>query len=127
MPATVSSPSNLRNSWLRTTAPPVVKVKVLNRACAADRRRQRRDMQRVGALADDLDMIDMGLIADEQFERGVDLIVAAGRPLVALDQHHAGALLDHHQRAHEGRRRLFRGDEDEMQRPLDRRAGARCG
>ena len=32
----------------------------------ADRRRQRRDVQRVRAFADDLDVIDMGLVADEQ-------------------------------------------------------------
>ena len=60
MPATVSSPSNFRNSWLRTTAPPMVKVKALKRALRADRGGERRDVQRVGALADDLDVIDMG-------------------------------------------------------------------
>ena len=89
----------------------------------ADRGRQRRDVQRVGALADDLDVIDMGLVADKDLERGIDLIIAAGRPLVALDQHGAGALFHHHQRAHEGRGRLGRGDEEQMDRPLDGRAG----
>ena len=93
---------------MRTTAPPIVKVKVLKRALRADRRRQRRDMQRVGAFADDLDVIDMGLVADEHLERRIDLIVAAGRTFVAFDQHHAGASADHHQRAHEARGGLFR-------------------
>ena len=90
----------------------------------ADRRRQRRDVQRLHAFADDLDVIDMRLVADEQFERGVDLIVASGRAFMALDQHGAGALLHDHERAHEARRRRFRGDEDQMQRPFDGRAGA---
>ena len=64
---------------MRTTAPPAVKVNALKRAFAADRRRERRDVERVGALADDLHVIDMGLIADEEFERSVDL-VARCRP-----------------------------------------------
>ena len=71
----------------------------------ADRRRQRRDVQRVRAFADDLDVIDMSLVADEQFERGIDLIIAARRPLVAFDQHGARALLDDDERAHEASRR----------------------
>ena len=81
-------------------------------------------MQRVGALADDLDVIDMGLIADEHFKRGVGLIAAAGRAFIAFDHHHARAFADHHQRTGETRRRLFRRGEDEMQRPLDGRTGA---
>ena len=89
----------------------------------ADRGRERRDMQRVGAFADDLHMIDMGVVADEQFERGIDLIVAAGRALMAFDQHGARARLDDDQRAHESRGRLLRGHEQQMQRPLDGRAG----
>ena len=109
---------------MRITAPPAVKVNVVEPRPRPDRRRKRRDMQRVGALADDLDVIDMGLIADEHFERSVGLIAAAGRPLVAFDQHHARALADRHQRTGETRRRLFRRGEHEMQRPLDGRAGA---
>ena len=66
----------------------------------------------------------MGLVADKDLERGIDLIIAAGRPLVALDQHGAGALFHHHQGAHEGRGRLGRGDEQQMDRPLGGRA---CG
>ena len=36
-------------------------------------------------------MIDVGALGDKQLERGIDLIVAAGRALVALDQHHPRA------------------------------------
>ena len=89
----------------------------------ADRGRQGRDVQRVGTFGDDLDVIDMGLVADKDLERGIDLVIAAGGAFMALDQHNAGALLYHHQRAHEGRGRLCRGDEEEMNRPLDGRAG----
>ncbi len=81
-------------------------------------------MQRVSALGDDLDVIDMSAVAGEQFERGIDLIVAAGRAFVTLDQHGASAGLDDEQRAHETRGGLFRRHEDKMQRPRDGRA---CG
>ena len=43
-------------------------------------------MERVFAFADDLDVIDMRRVADEQFQHRIDLIIAAGRPLVTLDQ-----------------------------------------
>ena len=64
----------------------------------ADRRHQGRDMQRAGALAGDLDVIDMGLVADHELERGVDLVLAP-TAFVALDQHRARALLDDDERA----------------------------
>ena len=48
-------------------------------------------MQRACALAGDLDVVDMSLVADHEFERGIDLVVAARRALVALDQHRARA------------------------------------
>ena len=44
----------------------------------ADRRHQRGDMQRTRAVAGDLDMIDVGLVADLELEHRVDLIVFAG-------------------------------------------------
>ena len=71
-----------------------------------DRRRQRRDVQRVRAFADDLDVIDMRPVADKQFQRRVDLIVAAGGTFMALDQHGPRARLDDDQRTHKARRRL---------------------
>ena len=80
-------------------------------------------MQRAGALAGDLDVVDMGFVADHDLERGVDLVVAARGPLVALDQHRPRALADHGQRAHEHRGRGAAGiEEHEMQRPRQRRA-----
>ena len=126
MPATVPSPSKRTNSWLRTTAPPVVKVKVVEPRVGADRGRQGRDVQRVGALADDLDVIDLGAVADDEFERGIDLVVDAVRALVALDQRQARAPCSTTTSERAKRRgRLVRGDEDEMQRPLDRSRPAR--
>ena len=89
----------------------------------ANRGRERRDMQRVGSFGDDLDVIDMSLIADENLKRRVDLIIAASGTFMTFDQHGAGALLYHHQRAHEGRGRLCRSDEEQINRPLDGRAG----
>ncbi len=78
-------------------------------------------MNKVVGPAGDLDVVDMGVVADHQLERGVDL-VACGR-VVAFDQHDAGALLDHHQRAGEHRSRPVAGrGEHQMDRPLDRRA-----
>ena len=63
----------------------------------------------------------MGVVADHEFERGVDLLPR--RRVMALDQHDAGALLDHHQRAGEHRGRLVAGrGEHQMDRPLDRGA-----
>ena len=89
----------------------------------ADRRHQRRDVQRARALARDLDVVDMRLVADLELERGVDLAVAAGRAFVAFDQHRACAAADDHQRAGEDRRRPLAGvEEDEMQRPRQRGA-----
>ena len=67
----------------------------LKRACAPIARHQRRDMQSAGARAGDLDVIDMGLVADHELERRVDLIVAVRGAFVAFDQHGARALLDH--------------------------------
>ncbi len=80
-------------------------------------------MQRACALAGDLDMIDMGLVADLDFERGIDLVVAARHALVALDQHRPRALADDGERAGEHRGRRAAGiEEHEMQRPRQRRA-----
>ncbi len=123
MPATVSSPSNLQEQLVAHHGAAGGEGESVEARPRADRGRQRRDVQRVGALADDLDVIDMGLVADENLERGIDLIVAAGGTFMTFDQHGAGALLHHHQRAHEGRGRLCRGDEEQMNRPLDGRAG----
>ena len=80
-------------------------------------------MQRPCALAGDLDVIDMGLVADHDFERGIDLVVAARHALVALDQHRPRALADDGERAGEHRsRRAARIEEHEMQRPGQRGA-----
>ena len=66
----------------------------------------------------------MRVVADDELERGVDLIVAAVRAFVALDDHGARALLDHDERAGEQRGRLVAGrGEHQMDRPLDRGAG----
>ena len=51
----------------------------------ADRRCQGRNMQRVTAFSDHFDMVNMSAVADEQFEHGVDLIIAARRTFMALD------------------------------------------
>ena len=73
-------------------------------------------------------MVDMGLVADLEFERGVDLIFVAGRAFVALDQHGARALLDDDERAGENRGRRLAGiDEDEMDRARQRGALPRPG
>ncbi len=94
----------------------------------ADRRHQARDVQRAGARAGDLDMVDMGLVPDLEFERGVDLIVVAGRAFVALDQHGARALLDDDERAGKDRGRRLAGiDEDEMDAGAPARRPARPG
>ena len=91
----------------------------------ADRGHQARHMQRARAFAGDLDVVDMGLVADLDFERGIDLVVAARRALVALDQHRPRALADHGERAREHRGRRTAGiEEDEMQRPRQRSAGS---
>ena len=87
----------------------------------ADRGGERRDMQRVGALTDDFHMIDMGLVADEHFQRRIDLIVAAGGTFMALDHHGARTALDDDERTHEARSRLSGRHEQQMQRPLDGR------
>ena len=90
----------------------------------ADIRHQRREVQRLVALARDLDVIDMRVVGDRQLQRGIGLVVAAVRALMALDQHRARALLDHDERAGEQRGRLVAGRrEHEMDRPLDRGAG----
>ena len=81
MLATVSSPSKLQEQLVAHHRAADGEGERVEARLGADRRRKRRDMQRVGAFADDLDVIDMGLVADEQFERGIDLIVAAGRAL----------------------------------------------
>ena len=87
----------------------------------ADRGHQRRDMDEIARPAGDLDVVDVRLVADDQFERGVDLMAGGG--VVALDQHGARALLDHDQRAGEHRGRLVAGrGKHQMDRPLDGRA-----
>ena len=96
--------------------------KLVEARMCADRRHQRRDMQRAGPLPGDLDVVDMRLVADDQFERRVHLVVAGA--LVALDQHRAGTALNHDERADEDRRRpLAAVDEQEMDRPRERHAG----
>ena len=90
----------------------------------ADVGHQRGDVQRLVALARDLDVIDMRVVGDGKLQRGVRLIVAAVRAFVALDDHRARALLDHDERAGEQRGRLVAGrGEHQMDRPLDRGAG----
>ena len=71
-------------------------------------------MQRFRALPDHLDVVDMGAIAGEQFQRGIDLVIARGRTLVALDQHDAGAVVDRDQRARERRSGLLRRDKQQV-------------
>ena len=94
----------------------------------ADRRHQARDVQRARALAGDLDVIDMGLVADLELERRVHLVLAGIRAVVAFDQHRARALLDDDERADEDRGRLLAGiDEDEMDRPRQRDSLPRHG
>ena len=67
-------------------------------------------------------MVDMGLVADHQFERGIDLVVDRGT-LVALDQHGAGVFADDDQGAREDRRWPCAGiGEHQVQRPRQRRA-----
>ena len=95
MPATVPSPWKWTNSWLRTTDAAGGEQEFVETRMRADRCHQARDMQRSRALAGDLDVVDMGLVADRDFERGVDLIVATRRAFVALDQHRPRALADH--------------------------------
>ena len=81
-------------------------------------------MQRVGALADDLEQVDLRALPHHEVRSGVDLVIGAGRALMALDQRHPRAGLDNDQVAHEGRDRLRAdGDRDDVQRPCDLRAG----
>ena len=90
----------------------------------ADRRRQRRDVQRIRAFADDLDVIDMRLVADEQFQRGVDLIVTARRAPVSfsisMTRAPRSTTTSERMKLAAG---FLRGDEEQMQRPFDGRAG----
>ena len=72
------------------------------------------------ALARDLDVIDLRLVADHQLQHGVDLIVRLTAPLMGLDERRAGAFADHHQRSRHHRSRRRAGiDEDQVDRPLD--------
>ena len=63
------------NSWLRTTAAPVVNRNVVEAGMRADRRHQARDMQGARALAGDLDVVDLRRVADLELERRIDLIL----------------------------------------------------
>ena len=100
----------------------MLKAKSLKRALAPIAAISDETCNEIARPAGDLDVIDMGVVADHKLERGVDLIVAAAG-LVALDQHDARALLDHDQRAGEHRGRLVAGrGKHQMDRPLDRRA-----
>src|SRR6185437_5440445 len=84
----------------------------------ADRGQQARQMQRV--CTGDLEIVDLRFIAGHQFERRIDLGVAA---LVALYDGRPGALLHHDQRAHEHRARFVAaGGKHKMDRPLRRSA-----
>jgi hypothetical protein len=56
-------------------------------------------MNQIVGAGRDLDVIDVGLVADDHLDRGVDLMAA--RSLVAFHDHRARALLDNHQRAGE--------------------------
>ncbi len=87
----------------------------------ANGRKQSRDMQRLGAFADELDVIDMRLVADHKLQRRVNLVVGIPRAFMALNQHDPGALLNHDKRACEDRGRRIGTDESQMQRAVDHR------
>ena len=90
-----------RTIWLRTTAPPAVKGKSLT---ARLRRSSPISVARCRALvavAADLDVIDLRLVADDELERVIDLVLDAVGALVAFDQHDAAPLPTHDQRARE--------------------------
>ena len=89
----------------------------------ADRRHQGGDMERPGAPAGDLDVIDMRGVADLELERRIHLVLIAIRADMAFDQHRARPLLDHDERADEHRRGLLaRIHENKMDRPRQRSA-----
>ena len=118
------APSQRTNNWLRTTLPPVVKVMSPNRARSADGGAQGREVERIAALGADLDVIEIGAVAEHEIDGGIDLVVDPVGSVMALEQREAGAGADHHEGAREHRRRALRPvGEDEMQRP--RRAHAR--
>ena len=125
MPAIVPSPSKRTNSWLRTTAPPVVNRNSLKRACAPIAAISVETCSAPRALAGDLDVIDMRLVADHQLERGVDLIVRAApglrgsRPASRARPRSTTTS----ERANTDAGSLAGVDEDEMDRPRERGPG----
>ena len=74
-------------------------------------------MERAGA--GDLDVVDVGRVADLELDCRIHLEII--RTLMAFDQHRARPLSDRRERAHEHGRRLPAGiDEDEMDRTRER-------
>ena len=49
------------------------------------------------ALAGDLEMIDLRLVANHQLKHGIDLVVLVIGTFMGLDQGRAGPSADHHQ------------------------------
>src|SRR4051794_36018940 len=56
-------------------------------------------MERLRAVAADLDAIDSCAVANDDLEDGVHLVVDTGRALMTFDEHQARTVLDNHQRA----------------------------
>ena len=83
----------------------------------ADIGHQRGDVQRLVALARDLDVIYMRTLVREDLQRGVHLIVDRSRAFMALDQHEPRTGFDDHDRARVDSRRGFA---TEYMREMDR-------
>src|SRR6185369_6421973 len=81
---------------------------------------QRGNMQRLVALARDLDVIDMRTLSREDLHRSIYLVANSGRPFMALDQHQPRAGFDDHDATRVNRRRgLAAEDMSQMDRALD--------